>query len=402
MIFRRSILLLLILSLLVLPGCWSRSELNELAVIVALGIDKYEKGYMVTAQVVNPSEIGLQRGSVGASPVIVYSAPGHTIPDALQRILSQAPRKLYLSHLRVLVFGEEIARAGLSDVLDYISRNSELRTDFYLAVAQGTEAADVLQVLTPFEHIPANSLYSSILISNKQWAATGKVTLQQFVTELGREGANPIMSGVEIIGDKQQGQTVNNLHSVRPKALLRHAGLALFRGDKLVGWADETTSKSINYLLKDVHTTVGYVKCPKHKDGIIGVSINQSSAQIHVKINKEGEPEFWVDFQIDADLEAVQCAIDLTQEESFRLIEIELKDVMRSITMRSINTIREKYSTDVFGFGEVLHRKYPKQWNKYRDHWPDKFRQVKITIDPHVSLRRIGSIVQPLRREVHE
>ncbi|GBF72154.1 hypothetical protein PA598K_00391 [Paenibacillus sp. 598K] len=402
MTVNRLILIPIILGLAILPGCWSRKELNELAVIMALGIDKDDKGYMVTAQVINPSEIGLQRGSVGASPVIVYSAPGQTIPDALQRILSQAPRKLYLSHMRVLIFGEALARDGLSDVLDYISRNSEFRTDFYLAVTQGGKAADVLQVLTPFEHIPANSLYSSILVSNKQWAATGKVTLQQFVTELSRDGANPVMSGVEISGDKQQGKTVSNLHSVKPKAQLRHAGLALFKGDKLVGWADESTSKSINYLLRNVHTTVGYVKCPKHKPGIVGISINQSSAHIRVKLNQEGEPEFWVDFQIDADLEAVQCSIDLTQEESFRLIEIELKEAMRVLTLQSINTIREKYGTDVFGFGEALHRKYPKQWNKYRDHWSDKFRQVQISIEPHVSLRRIGSIGQPLRSEVHE
>ena len=399
---RRTTSILLILSLLVLPGCWSRKELNELAVIVALGVDKYDDGYMVTAQIINPTEIGLQRGSIGATPVIVYSAPGETIPDALQRILSQAPRQLYLSHLRVLVFGEELAREGLSDVLDFISRNQELRTDFYLLVANGSQASDILTVLTPFEHIPANSLYSSILVSNKQWAATGRITLQQFVTELGREGANPVMSGVKIIGDKEVGRSIENLHKTEPEALLRHAGMAVFNKDKLVGWIDEIMSKSVNYILDEVDTTVGHVRCPDPDDGIIGIRIVGASSEIKARLDKSGKPEFTVVYFIDADLEAVQCTIDLSKEESFRKIEQVIRQTMQTTTETSVQQIQQKFGSDIFGFGEALHRQHPKVWRKYRQQWGDVFPHVKVTIDAKVSLRRVGSIVQPLRREMKD
>lgn len=142
---------------------------------------------------------------------------------------------LYLSHIRVLVFGEALARSGVSDALDYISRDNQLRTDFYLLVAKNAKASKILEVITPFEHIPANSLYSSILVSHKKWAATGKVTLQQFITELERGGSNPIMSGVQLQGEVQDAETTENVRSISPKALIEHAGIAVF---KKTSWSD--------------------------------------------------------------------------------------------------------------------------------------------------------------------
>lgn len=111
---------------------------------------------------------------MGSLPAVTYKSVGKTIPDALQRMLSMAPRMPYLSHVRVLVFGEDLARSGLSDVLDYISRNHQLRTDFFMLVAKNGKAAEILEVVTPFEYVPANSLYTSILISEKNGRRRGK------------------------------------------------------------------------------------------------------------------------------------------------------------------------------------------------------------------------------------
>ncbi|WP_235782000.1 Ger(x)C family spore germination protein [Paenibacillus senegalensis] len=211
--YKKLLLIALLLSSLVIaPGCWSRKELNEIAVVMALGIDVAEGGYSVSAQVLNSSEAGSTHiNSIGSLPVVTYKSFGKTIPDALQRMLSMAPRTLYLSHLRVLVFGEELARKGVGDAMDFISRNHELRTDFFLLVAKNSKATDILEVVTPFEYIPANSLYTSILASNRKWAVTGKVTLQHFITELKRHGSDPVLSGVELAGKKESAGSVDNV-----------------------------------------------------------------------------------------------------------------------------------------------------------------------------------------------
>ncbi|WNS43509.1 Ger(x)C family spore germination protein [Paenibacillus sp. MMS20-IR301] len=399
---RRMLAILLILGLAsMLTGCWSRKELNELALVMALGIDLDPEGYAVSAQVMNPSEAGNQKGaSSGSLPVVTYKSVGKTVPDALQRMLSMTPRMLYLAHIRVIVFGEELARSGVSDALDFLSRDNQTRTDFYLLVAKNSTASKILEIVTPFEHIPANSLYSSILVSHKKWAATGKVTLQQFITELERGGSNPIMSGVQLRGNLQNGESPKNVQNISPQTLIQHAGIAVFKKDKLVGWLGEPLSKSVNYALNEVDTTVGNVPSPE--GGTAGFIVTQADTRLDIKINEEGKPEFIVKLNIEADLTTVEGPLDLNNPANLKIIEDNLQNRFNIKMSSDIREIQEKYNSDIFGFGEALHRKYPRLWKDYREHWEDTFKTVKVDVHSKVAIRRIGSIIQPLKKEIEE
>lgn len=398
---RRALTLLLILCLTSLTGCWSRKELNDLALVMALGVDLHPEGYEVSVQIMNPSETGTQKGaSSGSLPVVTYKSVGRTIPDALQRMLSMTPRMPYLAHIRILVFGEALAREGVSDALDFISRDHQLRNDFYLLVAKNMKASDILEIITPFEHIPANSLYSSILVSHKNWAATGKVTLQQFITELERGGSNPIMSGVQLLGDVKDGGTPGNVRGIRPKTLIQHAGIAVFKKDKLVGWLDEALSKSVNYVLADVNTTAGSVTIPG--GGTVGFTVSRADTSVDIRLDDQGRPEFLIKLKIEADLTTVEGSLDLNKPSSIQAIEEALVNKYNIKMSSDIRTIQQQYNTDIFGFGEALHRQYPHLWNEYRRHWEDSFKTVKIDVHSKVTVRRIGSIIQPLKGELDE
>ncbi|MBW4084512.1 Ger(x)C family spore germination protein [Paenibacillus sp. S150] len=397
---RNILLLLLMISLVTLTGCWSRKELNELAVVMAMGIDLDPEGYAVTVQVLNSGETGspLLSGSGGSLPVISYKATGKTVPDALQRMLSTTPRILYLSHVRVLVFGEDLARAGISDALDYLNRNHQLRTDFYMLVAKNSEASKILDVITPFEHIPANSLFSSILVSHKNWAATGKVTLQEFVVELERGGSNPVMSGVQLKGVPSQSESAKNVQSITPKALIQHAGIAVFKKDKLVGWLGESSSKTLNYVLNKVDSTVGNVSCPE--GGTAGFTITRADSSIDVNLNGENEPEFTVNLNLEANLTSVESKIDLRKPASIEILRSLIKSKTDLGMTNNIKKVQEKYGSDIYGFGEELHRKYPKLWKGYRKHWDETFQTVKVSVNSSVAIQQIGSVIQSQRKEV--
>ena len=50
-----------------LTGCWSRRELNDLSIAFALGLDKDDGQYVVTAQIINPGEISPNQGGGGGN-----------------------------------------------------------------------------------------------------------------------------------------------------------------------------------------------------------------------------------------------------------------------------------------------------------------------------------------------
>ena len=45
-----------------------------------------------------------------------------------------------MSHLRIVVFGEELAREGIAKAIDFLLRDHEIRADFYMLVAREERA----------------------------------------------------------------------------------------------------------------------------------------------------------------------------------------------------------------------------------------------------------------------
>lgn len=67
----RTILVALLLIAL-LSGCWNRKEINELAIQVGTAIDKVGDQYRVAVEVVVPAEVSARAPGSGRSPVTIY------------------------------------------------------------------------------------------------------------------------------------------------------------------------------------------------------------------------------------------------------------------------------------------------------------------------------------------
>ncbi len=375
--------------LLPLTGCWDRRELNELAISLALAIDRIDDGYRVTVQVVQPAEVASQKGGEQTTPVTVYRSEGVTLFEAIRKMTRFSPRKVYAAHLRVAVFGEAIAREGIGDALDLLSRDYEFRTDFFLLVCKGMTGARALDVLTPLEKIPANKLFNSIQTSSKVWAPVVTVTLDQFLENIEGDGHNPVLSGIRVVGDAAIGDSKDNLNHVRPPAQLRNAGLAVFRKDRLVGWLNVTESKGYSYMTNKVKSTVGHIPCPD--GGIFGVEIIDSKARLKGGV-REGRAILAVALSVEANIGEVQCRIDLTRTESIRELEREAEQTITAILEKSINVAQNKYKSDIFGFGAAVHRSSPSAWKSMKDDWDNLFADTDVDVQVKVKIKRTGTI----------
>lgn len=253
-------LLLALLIPLLLSGCWERKELNEIAFILGMGLDKAESGYRVTMQVVIPSSISSQTAggtSGGGVPVVVSSFTVPTIYESDRQYTLISSRTAYKGHIRVLVIGEELARAGIAEILDVLKRSREPRNDYYVMVAKGTTAEEALKVLTPLDKIPANKLFSSLDKSYKISAKTTAVSLNKFVDDLLYVGINPVLTGVEVVGNASEGDKMSNLEQSVPKASLKYRSLAVFKKDRMVGWLSDEETSGYNYITDNVVKTSG-------------------------------------------------------------------------------------------------------------------------------------------------
>lgn len=141
------ILIIFIISTnLLLNGCVGSKEINTLALAISIGIDKIDDDYSVTYQVLNPKAIAPQKTS-NESPVFLYTERGKDLFEILRRITTISPRKIYNSHIRMIVFSEDVAKEGINSFMDFFLRDYEYRTDFYFVVSKGISAHEILKKL---------------------------------------------------------------------------------------------------------------------------------------------------------------------------------------------------------------------------------------------------------------
>ena len=182
---KRQISCLVFLSVFVfLSGCWDRREINELAIVKAIGIDKIDKNYEVTLQIINPGVVSGNQSNYD-SPVSTFSEVGTTVLEAIRHLTVDIPRRPYFAHLRMIIISEEVARDGISPFLDFLLRDHEQRPDVYLVVSKEKRARDALEVLTSLEVVPANNIFFSLETSAEMLGETIPVNIDRRHLEVG-------------------------------------------------------------------------------------------------------------------------------------------------------------------------------------------------------------------------
>ncbi|WP_111440867.1 Ger(x)C family spore germination protein [Psychrobacillus insolitus] len=395
---KKRILSLIILCLF-LTGCWDKKELNELAITMALGVDKIDDEYLVSAQVVVPGEVSSMKGGAGQSPVTLFQAKGATMNDAIRNLALVSPRTGYFGHLQIVVIGESMAQEGIASILDYLSRYYEIRSDFYLLVAKETAAEKVLNIQTVLERIPANNIFNILHTSEHRLSNTRAVTLANLIVDLEREGKEGVLTGIYIIGDEESGSSKQNVESITPTAQLKLDGIAVFKEDKLVGWLTDEEGKAYNIITDKVKNTLGTLSCPE--GGKVNVHVDSLTSKLKNTI-VDGKPEIEIDIQISGNIGEIDCEIDVTKEETIKMLEKTYEEQVEKNVNETIQVVQNDFQSDIFGFGAAIHQSNPKEWKKIKNQWDTEFSEIKVTVKAKVNIRHFGTVNNPIQENIKD
>jgi spore germination protein KC len=386
---KRAVLVLLIM--LIITGCWNRKELDQISIATAIGIDKLGDHYNISVQLLNTDEITSTKGVGQRMPVVTLQmSNGSTMFESFRKLTTSSPRKILASHLRILILGEGIAKEGISKVLDLLSRDHELRSDFNILLARNATANDILQVLTPLEKIPANKLYSSLISSEKNWGVTTNVDLHQLIYDLVDPGKDPVLSSVHIKGDPKKAKSRENLSSVLPPATLEYMSLGVFHKDQFVGWLTDRESKGYNYALGNLQSTV--VALPCQDGGKMSIELMSTRSKIKARFVNQ-QPQIFVNVSVEANIGEVACKLDLNSTYTIQAVEEQLKEEIKQTILDSVAKAKS-YKSDIFGFGAAIHRANYKHWNLMKDNWDQTFVDLPVQVAVHSKIRRTGSVVE--------
>ncbi len=380
-----AVLLTLCVSTVFLTGCWDSKTIEDQLILTGISMDVSDKPNQinVTAQGANikQGEAGSgEGGSGGNNESIVMKATGNSLMACLTELERDSSQKLLFPHNQIRLFGIKLAEQGIQKHLDLIMRDQKARFEVPLAIVDGRGEEALTAKLS---EMPISGIFLGRLFeAQAQISVQYRVRLIDFVQRLLDDAAAPIVPIIKVTGevDKQE---------------IKMAGMAVFHGDKMVGRL--TNEEAVGYIL-----SFGDVKKCN-----IGVSDGTDMAGLHIAtLDCKREVTLRQDGGVRVSL-TINSVANVSELHGFEEMKPpELLKYLKNLAQEEIkNKITDCVSAaqaldaDIFGFGTMVYKQYPKQWSEMKDRWSEVFSDIDLSIQVKVRIPETGQIVQSLEME---
>ncbi|HHY74400.1 MAG TPA: Ger(x)C family spore germination protein [Bacillus bacterium] len=395
------VLLPFVLVVIFLSGCSGKREINELALVMAVGIDKVENQkegesnqYEVTVEVARPADARGQTGAPAGNtgdPVWSASARGKTIFEAIRHLASFSTRKVFWAHNFIIVVNEDVARDGIKDIIDFFTRNPELRMRTWIAITPD-KAKDIISTMTGLEVIPGEALDKLYRYTDISGAAP-KTELLDVQAAYLSETTQPIIARMRLIergvSNKKQGQA----GAIKQVEL---EGAGVFKGDKLIGTLDREEAKAAVLFIEKVKSQIVVLTCPKNSEEFITGEI------VHDRFNVapsyvNGKPAFMVDFNVFVNVVEAGCPFSIANQEDVRTLEKGMENEIKGNIEKLLKKAQHEYNSDFLELGQRFNNKFPREWKDIKKTWDSTFADATIIVNVDAKVKGGVLLYTPTR-----
>ncbi len=368
---KRLLLAALILSALLLSGCWNYRGLNEIVIVVGVSVDKDPGSAMFKVCFETVDETADVKSS-GLKAKLIESE-GTTLFDAVRNAKKRLSNKLYFGNTQVVVLSQDVALTeGITNVIGWFLRDAECRETVYAVISQEKTAENLLAISGADQAISSLTIRSVINEDASITASTVTPQLYQVFSILKSQGkalALPVFHSV-----------INN-GKPTPEA----NGIAVFQGDKLVGFLTPEESKYFLFATDGVEG--GILPLPDVPGVSTGVSLEISKSKTKRSYAvRDGKLVFHIQVNIRAFLSEAANMIDAEDEQIIKRLEDAAGETVRQNMLEVLSRVQSRYGTDIYGFGEMIYKTDPKLWNKLRDSWDSWFSQLEVEAECKVDI----------------
>ena len=387
---------LFLVAALLLTGCGNYRELNDLAITTGIAFDIKDDQYIVSYMIANSNKAETDSKD-SETKITVYEGKGNTISSAYKDLNSKNPKIPYIGHLEVVIISEDLAKKGMLEALDFLMRNPESRKEFYIVLSKNVEAGTLLKTLAPLESFPSQYI-DEIIKSNKDDQST--IVMQKYsavITNMIDEGVEPIINGIELDGNKEEGQMQESLEKATPSATIKIDKIGIFKKDKLLGWSTHDEAVGINII----NNSAGFILLETKCDDKYMTSTLKDIKTKPIITFENNIPKIKLKIKADGAILEMQCKRNLEETKIMKELENEFNEKLKSIIDETIYMAQKKYKSDIFGFGNYIYKNNLKKWNIIKDKWNNEiFPEIKIDTEIKINLNNKGSLEQSLKEVV--
>lgn len=385
-------ILILLLPLFLVTGCYNYQELNKLGIITATEIDKINDEFVITVQIVNPKK-QTDASSSNQPAFITYSSTGRTVHEAYRNLIQKTSRKIYGTHMQILIIKENLARNDLKSIFDFYFRNIEIRKEFYVLVDTTKnedlpENKSLLDILTPLTNLSSQNIVDTLLSDNKYISVSNLVTFNELMDSYLDEHKEILLPTIMVCGDIDYGNEKENLGKTNSTTDIEIGNMAIFKDNKMIGILSKDESITSNLINNTAKEILMNFKCDNEKYASAKVIISKTD----VKIN---EKEYSVDIKIKgvADLTEYSCNDDLDSTKVVSETNDKLNEHFVNTIKDNIKNINELYNSDIYGFRDMVYKKKLSFYNTIKDdYYKNFFDKLSYNVTAEIRLVSKGNL----------
>ena len=382
----------LLLLLPFLSGCYNYRELNEIGITTAISID-YDENFKVIAQVINP--VKQQDASTSGEPSFVnFSSEGDSLQEAFRSVILESPRQLYGSHLQIIILSEEIVNNHLFEVLDFFTREPEIRSEVNVILAQDPKDLEGITIQTLLNDLSSSTILDALESQSKKEGATLEITLNDLTNMYLNPYLEITMPSMTVEGNLGQGQKEENITETVADAKTKIGTTAIFKENNLLGFLSIQESKMVNLIKNNFSDSILQFE---YNDGYIVFEPNRvkSKVEADVKNNK-----VIVTIKGYAKINEVGTIVNLEDTKEIEKIKDFLNESIENSVKDTFNSIRDKYNTDIFGFQDLYYKTDPNYFKEnYKNWYEDAFPNLEIDVNSNLKLYEKGNTLGGIEYE---
>ncbi len=341
---------------LALAACAQKEIIDEITMPIVMGFDKAEQNQIemtVAAPIFQHDQTVSNK---------IYSSVSHTVKNAREQMRAEIRKPFSVGKLSVSLYGRDLAKEGLTGVLDPLMRDARISNRSYLAIVEG-KAKDLLEA--DFSQEEEKGVFLKELIDGKiQVGHLPRTNLHKFEYLLYGKGMDPYLPVLAIRHD-----------------MVRISGLALFRHDQYAGAINLEQMGVFRLLRENVKHGTYEIKL---NDGVYAVVENRGS-NIRRRIGGSAEaPVITINLKIRGVI--TEYAGEKLTEREIRKIEMGLEKKIAD-TGKSLLHIFQTWRVDPLGIGDFVRSK-TRNWQETK--WERQYPETPIHLHVDVNIVESG------------
>jgi hypothetical protein len=101
-----------------------------------------------------------------------------------------------------------------------------------------------------------------------------------------------------------------------------------------------------------------------------------------------------IEVKEESSLSEQTTAENLATDEAFEKLQKATEEIIRHEILATFEKSRE-LKADIFGFGEMLHKKYSKEWKDIKDNWDEIYPTVELDIAIESKIMKTDLLKKP-------